>query len=141
MGKHSFLRVCVVVVAVGVSACTSLPEASRTAAVHDVKVELELSPEKLVVAPGDEVRWVNLRKNDIYVQIADLNSEELSCQKGFTNWLGQIQESVKVKPDRTVSLCFKKPAVVLYNVRAETTLGGGKRVLPGSIQVGKIQGM
>ncbi len=141
MGKHSFLRVCVVMVAVGVSACTSLPEASRTATVHDVKVDLELSPEQLSVSPGDEVRWVNLRKENIYVQIPDLNIEELSCQKGFTNWLGQIQESVKVNADQTVSLCFKKPAVILYNVRAETTIGGGKRVFSGSIQVGKTQGM
>jgi plastocyanin len=138
MSKDSLLRVGVVIVAVGFSACTSIPEISRTQAIHDVKVEMELSPENVIVAPGDEVRWVNLRKDAIHVQIADLHVEDLSCQRGFANWFGQIQESVRVKPNETVSLCFKKPAVVLYNIRAETALGGGKRVLSGSVKVGNV---
>jgi plastocyanin len=141
MSKHSFLGGCVIMVAVGFSACTSLPEASRTAAIHDIKLQLEVSPENLTVAPGDEVRWVNLRKDNVYLQIPDLNAEDLSCQNGFTNWLGQIQESVRIKPDNTVSLCFKKPAVVLYNIRADTALGGGTRDFSGSVRVGKIPNM
>jgi plastocyanin len=125
-------------VAVGLASCTMLPQASRTSTVHDIKIEMELGPETLAVAPGDEVRWVNLRKSWVLVQIPNLNVDDLICQDGFTNWLGQIKESIKVKPDRTASLCFKKPAVVLYNVRADTALPGGKRVLSGSVKVGKL---
>jgi plastocyanin len=137
MSKHSLLRVGVVMIAVGFSACTSLPEASRTGSIKDIKVEMELSPETLQVSPGDEVRWVNLRKEAILVQIPELSRKDLSCQNGFKNWRGRIQESRKVKPNRTVSLCFKKPTVVLYNIRAETAVGGGPRVLSGTVKVGK----
>ena len=111
------------------------------AAIHDVNVETELSTENLTITPGDEVRWVNLRKEPIPVEIANLTTEDLSCQRGFTNWLGQIQESVTLNQNQTVSLCFKRPGFVLYNVRAETALGGGKRVLPGSVKVGNIPQM
>ncbi len=138
MRFRSIFGVGAVLCAVGLASCTSLPQASRTSAVHDIKVEMELGPENLVVAPGDEVRWVNLRKDWVLIQIPNLNADDLTCQDGFTNWLGQIKESVKVKPDRTASLCFKKPAVVLYNIRAQTALGGGKRVLSGSVKVGKL---
>jgi plastocyanin len=131
MMKVSVLRVGVLMLAVGFSACTSLPEATRTAAIHDINVEMELSPENLSITPGDEVRWVNLRKEPITVEIANLNIEDLSCQKGFTNWLGQLQESGDAQPNETASLCFKKTGFVQYNVRAETALGGGSRVFPG----------
>lgn len=141
MINGSILRVGAVMLAVGFSACTSLPEATRTAIIHDVNVELELSQENLSIAPGDEVRWVNLRKDAIHIEIPNLNAEDLSCQKGFTNWLGQIQESVKVNPNGVAALCFKKPGVVLYNVRAETALGGGKRIFPGSVKIGNIPQM
>ena len=141
MINGSVLRVGAVMLAVGFSACTSLPEATRTATIHDANVELELSEENLSIAPGDEVRWVNLRKDSINIEIPNLNAEDLSCQRGFTNWLGQIQESTKLQPDRTASLCFKKPGVVLYNIRAETALGGGKRIFPGSVRVGNVPQM
>ena len=137
----SVLRVGAVMLAVGFSACTSLPEATRTAQIHDVNIELQLSEENLSVTPGDEVRWVNLRKDAVNIEIPNLIADDLACQKGFTNWLGKIQESVKLQPNQTASLCFKKPGFVQYNVRAETALGGGKRVFPGSVKVGNIPQM
>ena len=43
--------------------CTSLPETSRTTAVHDIEVEEKLSVDNILVQPGDEVRWINYRKS------------------------------------------------------------------------------
>jgi hypothetical protein len=120
----------------GLYACSSLPETSRTAAVHDVNVEENLSAENLLIQPGDEVRWINNRKGGVRVEIPNLKSEDLSCQRGFLNWMGSPGEVVELKANETVSLCFKKPAVINYNVRAETLVGPGKQILPGIIRVG-----
>jgi plastocyanin len=138
MRMHALLVVGMTMVAVGFTACTSLPHSSRTSTIHDIKMELELSPERLSVAAGDEVRWMNLRKNSVLVQIPNLHTEDLTCQSGFKNSMGQLRESVRVKPNGTVSLCFKKSGVVLYNVRAQTAIGGGERVFSGSVTVGNV---
>lgn len=124
-----------IAIALGMGACASLPEISRTQAVRDIKVDLELTPGDLTVRPGDEVRWVNGRTESILVQIPRLSTEDLSCQTGFDSWRGEMLESVTVKPNETVSLCFKGDAEVLYNVRVQTAVGGGDLVLPGVVRV------
>lgn len=116
--------------------CASLPEISRTQAVHDVEVRNGLVPVELYADPGDEIRWVNLRKDPILVQIANLEKDDLACQRGFANWRGALLESIEVEPNETVSLCFKNPGQVRYNVRAETSVGGGDSVLPGRLSIG-----
>ena len=116
-------------------ACASLPEISRTQAVRDIKVDLNLAPEDLTVAPGDEVRWVNMRTEAILVQIPNLSKEALTCETGFDSGHGGMLESVKVQPNETASLCFKRDAEVLYNVRVQTAVGGGDLVLPGVVRV------
>jgi hypothetical protein len=123
-------------IGMGLYGCTSLPETSRTAAVHDVKIEERLSAENILVQPGDEVRWINYRKMGVQIDIPQLASDNLSCQRGFTNWIGSVRETMYLKPNETASLCFSKPAVFNYNVRAETSVGGGKQVLPGVVKVG-----
>jgi plastocyanin len=126
----------VVVLGVGTYGCTSLPDTSRTASVHEVKLQEKISPEMIQVQPGDEVRWTNLRKLPAQLDVPNLTSDDLSCQRGFTNWMGSLRETAYLKPNETASLCFKKPAVMNYNIRAETSLGGGNQVLPGSVNVG-----
>ncbi len=126
----------VVVGSIGWHGCTSLPETTRTASVHDIKLEEKLSPDNILVQPGDEIRWINHRKLNAQVEIPQLKSEDLSCERGFTNWVGSLRESVRLKPNETVSLCFKRPAVFNFNVRAQTSLGGGDQILPGMIRVG-----
>ncbi len=116
--------------------CTSLPETTRTAMIHDVKVEEKLSAEALRVNPGDEIRWVNVRKLPVQVEIPGVKSDDLSCQRGFSNWMGSIHETARLKPNETASLCFKNPALINFIVRAETSLGGGMQVLPGTVTVG-----
>lgn len=128
------------VIAIGcmLGGCASLPEISRTQAVHDVEIEQGLSPARVFAVPGDEIRWVNLRKEPIFVQIADLDRDALACQRGFDDWRGVLIESTEVEPNETVSLCFKEPGQVRYNVRAETAVGGGDAVLPGLVQIGAL---
>ncbi len=116
--------------------CTMLPQTSRTAGIHDVKIEDSLSPDNLLVQPGDEVRWINLRKQPVRVDIPTLESEDLACSRGFTNFFGVLKETAELGPNETASLCFKKPAVVNYNVRSDTALAGGKLILPGVVKVG-----
>jgi plastocyanin len=114
----------------------SLPETSRTAGIHDVNIEDGITPDNLLVQPGDEIRWVNLRKLDVTVDIPMLKSEDLVCNRGFKNFVGVLTETAKLGPNETASLCFQKPAVVNYNVRSATALAGGKLILPGVIKVG-----
>ena len=113
-----------------------MPETSRTASVHDIKLEEKLSPDNILVQPGDEVRFINHRKLNAQVEMPQRKSEDLSCQRGFTNWMGSLGESVRLKPNETASLCFKKPGAFNFNVRAQTSLGGGDQVLPGMVRVG-----
>ncbi len=117
--------------------CTSLPETTRTAVVQDVKVEEKLSSEHIRVQPGDEVRWVNHRKLGVRVEVPNVTTDDLSCQRGFSNWMGSFREVATLKPNETAALCFKKAGVFNYIVRAETSLGGGMQVLPGTVGVGE----
>ena len=57
-------------------------------------------------------------------------------KRGFSNWMGSFREMVRLKPNETASLCFKKAALINFLVRAETSLGGGMQVLPGTVTVG-----
>ena len=59
----------------GASGCTSLPETTRTASVHDIQITEQLSSDTLVARPGDEIRWVNLRKDQARVDIPNLSSD------------------------------------------------------------------
>jgi hypothetical protein len=117
------------------SGCTSLPETTRTASVRDIQITEQLSSDSLIARPGDEVRWVNLRKDQSRVDIPNLKSDDLSCERGFSNWIGFLQESADLKPNETASLCFKNPGIIKYNVRAATALGGGMHILPGTVRI------
>jgi plastocyanin len=121
--------------ALGFSACTNLPATSRTSTMHEVKVETKLSPENLSVAPGEEVQWTNLRQEWILIHVPNLYTEDLSCQRGFKNLLSLVWESVRIHPNDSVSLCFKHPGVVLYTVRTQTGVGGGRGTFSGSVRV------
>ena len=135
MARFSWQQMGMFTLSLGLAGCASLPEISRTQTVRDVRIEMQLTPDDVEIAPGDEVRWVNLRKEWVLVQIPALEVDDLLCQKGFTDWRGRLKESVKLAPNDTVSLCFKDAAAVLYNVRAQTAVGGGSLVLSGTVRV------
>ena len=117
-------------------AAASLPETSRTTAVHDIKLAEKLSADKILVEPGDEVRWINYRKSAMRVEVPRLDTDNLSCQRGFTNWMGLLGDVAQLEANNTASLCFNKTGVIDFAVGAATSLGGGEQLLPGVIRVG-----
>ena len=124
------------IAAVSIAWGCTMPQTSRTASIHDVRIDDSISPDNLLVQPGDEVRWINLRKQPVRVDIPTLKSEDLACSRGFTNLFGVLKETAELGPNETASLCFKKPAVINYNVRSETALAGGRLIFPGVVKVG-----
>jgi len=127
----SFAILAIQVVVVG---CT-MPSTTRSAIVQDVKIAEDLSPTNLRVHPGDEIRWVNLRKDRVQIDIPNLGEKNLACKRGFANWLGATKETVRVEPNDTVSLCFGEPSLVEYIVRVDSALRGGKQILQGSVNI------
>jgi plastocyanin len=85
---------------------------------------------------GDEVRWVNHRTLPVQIDFVDKDLDGVSCQQGFTNWIGMKTESTTVGPSKSASLCFSKTGMVSYNVRMKSALPGGKEIVYGEIRVG-----
>lgn len=130
------LTTCVsVLVSIILTACT-MPPTSRTGSVHDIRITEGPDPADLIINPGDEVRWVNGRSLPVRVDLVNIKSDGLSCERGFSNLFGFMQESATVKPNDTVSACFTRPGVVNYNLRMDSALPGGRTVAPGIIRVG-----
>ena len=130
MNREKYLWTLAVVLTIGMgqSGC-ALPHTTRTAVVHDIRIDAALSPDNLLAQPNDEIRFVNLRKEEVQVEIPNLQSDDLSCKRDFG------REIVVLKPNHSASLCFKNPIVVNYLVRMETALAGDKKILNGVLTV------
>ena len=118
----------------------STPPTTRSGEVHDVKIEEGVAPTSLAAGIGDEVRRVNHRSSDVRIDFLDGALDEVSCQRGFTSWMGMQKESATVGANKSASLCFAKGRVVTYNVRLDSALPGGKRIVQGEIRVGHSRG-
>lgn len=126
---------------IGLSACSMLaPPTTRSGEIHDVKIQEGLEPAILTVGVGDEVRWVNHRTRPVRIDFLDGALHEVSCQRGFTNWMGMKKESATVGANKSASLCFGKAAVIDYNVRMDSALPGGKQIVRGEVKVGHSRG-
>ncbi len=126
---------------IGLSACAmSTPSTTRSGEIHDVKIEEGLTPAVLTVGIGDEVRWINHRSSDVRIDFLDGALDDVSCQRGFTNWMGMQKESTTVGANKSASLCFVKAAVIDYNVRMDSALPGGKQIVRGEVRVGNSRG-
>ncbi|MDO9116563.1 MAG: hypothetical protein Q7U39_01280 [Nitrospira sp.] len=119
------------------AACAG-PMTTRTGAVHDIRVAEGPEPADLVVNPGDEVRWVNSRTLPLRVDLVNVNSEDVSCQHGFSNLFGMYRELATIEPNGTASACFSKAGVVQYNLRMDSALPGGRKIVPGIIRIGSM---
>lgn len=112
------------------------PSTSRTGAVHDIRITERPEPADLIVNPGDEVRWVNARSLPLRIDLVNVQSSDISCERGFSNIFGAIGESATIKPNNTASACFTKPGVVTYNLRMDSALPGGRDIVSGVVRVG-----
>jgi len=115
--------------------CGSLPQATRTAVIHNIKFEEHMTPGDLTVHVGDEVRWVNYRTLPVMIDIPGLNAEMLSCESGFSGMFGGVQEVTKLGPNESANLCFKSVIVISYNGRMRSAAPGGMHIEPGTIRV------
>ena len=110
--------------------CTTLPQTTQTGEVRDINIESTVSPEKVIVRAGDEVRWINHRKGNVTLILQDTKLERISCNKGFSN-----EGTTVIGPNQTASICFNKAGEVKYNVRMESMLPGGEEPAKGQIEV------
>ena len=115
--------------------CAGLAETTRTAVIHEVKFEENLTPADLTVRVGDEVRWVNHRTLPVRIDIPGMNREMLSCERDFSNFIGLVGETAELSPSKSVSLCFSKGMVISYNARMKSAVPGGMVIQPGTIRV------
>lgn len=114
----------------------AVPTTTRSGVVYDIRITEGPEPADLIVNPGDEVRWVNARTLPLRVDLVNVKSGEMSCERRFSNVFGVIQESATIEPNGTASACFVKAGVVNYNLRMDSALPGGQVVVPGIIRVG-----
>lgn len=118
-----------------VTGCAGLPETTRTAVIHEVKMAEHLAPADVTVRVGDEIRFVNQRMQPVRVEIPGLNAEMLSCQRNFSNFMGQVREVAVLSPNETANLCFSKGAVISFIARMTAAGPGGMAIEPGTIRV------
>ena len=110
----------------------TVPETSRTAVVHDVRVGLTaIEPAELAANVGDEVRFINDKTQLVRVILIE-GGKSIACNKGFN---GTIDQEADIKPGQYASFCFSKPGTVKYMARDQTAVTGGEVVLPAQIIV------
>ena len=111
----------------------TVPETSRTAVVHDVRVSLtEIEPVELRANVGDEVRFINDKTQPIRVILIEAG-KRIACNKGFN---GTIDQEADIKPGEYAGFCFSQPGTVKYMARDLSAMTGGEVVLPAQILVG-----
>ncbi len=120
---------------IGLSACAA-PPTTRTGEIQDVNIEDGLAPSILTVGIGDEVRWINHRTLPVSIDFLGGALDEVSCHRGFANWFGMKKESATLGASKSVSVCFAKAGVIVYNVRMDSALPGGKQIAKGEVRVG-----
>jgi plastocyanin len=124
------------------SGCTGVPlgssglhDTSRTGKVHDISiVGNEVTPKKVVVHPGDEIRWVNHRNASVRVAFSDPLDQKLSCERNFAMMTG-LRHTTKIGANDSASLCFAGPGMLIYMVRMEANIPGNESIDSGSIEV------
>jgi plastocyanin len=135
MGRPLVRGIAWLAVTLLVVACTG-PQMTRTGVVENIRIAEGPEPAELTVNPGDEVRWINMRMYPVRVDLVGVRPDDLSCERGFSNFFGQIGESATIAANETASACFVKAGTVKYNLRMESALPGGKNIVSGVVQVG-----
>lgn len=126
---------------IGLSACAMFaPPTTRTGEIREVKIEEGLAPTIVTAGVGDEVRWVNHRTLPVRIDFLGEDLEEVSCHRGFTSWTGMKKDSATLGANESASACFSKAGVIIYNVRMDSALPGGKQIVQGEVIVGKPVG-
>src|SRR5919106_1408135 len=103
---------------------SGLHDTSRTGRVHDIKITAdEVTPKKITVQPGDEIRWVNHRTAPVSIAFTDPLDQKLTCQRHFAQMTGR-GHTTTIAPNESASLCFTGPGVLTYMARMEANVPG-----------------
>ncbi|HSE59241.1 MAG TPA: hypothetical protein VLA99_11115 [Nitrospiraceae bacterium] len=95
---------------------------TRTGAVKNILIKDTVSPESLTVNAGDEVRWLNQRRQPVTITFLDPIDHSISCKKGFTKALGMgTDNSTTLDPNETASLCFTRLGTARYAVKSDSS--------------------
>ncbi len=111
----------------------TVPETSRTAVVHDVRVSLtDITPVELRANVGDEVRFMNDKTQPIRIVLIEAG-KSIACNKGFN---GTIDQEADIKPGQSASFCFSKPGTVKHMALDQTAVTGGEQIVSAQILIG-----
>jgi plastocyanin len=120
---------------------SGLYDTSRTGKVHDIKIAPdEVTPKKITVQPGDEIRWVNHRTAPVSIAFTDPLDQKVTCERHFAQMTG-LGHTTKIPPNESASLCFAGPGVLTYMARMEANVPGKEIIDSGSIEIVSGQGV
>lgn len=96
--------------------CAFLPAHTSPLRTHYVQIQDAVSPQRLDVQVGDEVRWQNLRSEPVRISLlSHLSGSGVSCETGFSHF-GSLDDTATIPPNAYVSLCFARAGSIQYNV-------------------------
>lgn len=98
------------------AACAAATPGTAPARTHYIHIQDTVSPQRLDVHVGDEVRWRNLRSAPVRISLLNqLSGSGVSCQTGFSRF-GSLDDTATIPPNAYVSLCFARTGSIQYNV-------------------------
>jgi hypothetical protein len=101
----------------GAVACGHHREPVAEVIVRTIEIHDHVTPGVLYTAPGEEVRWRNLRENPVRVGFLTMHMlDQLGCEKGVSTSFGQMNDLVTIPPGQSISVCFSRAGDLKYNV-------------------------
>jgi plastocyanin len=98
------------------AACAAASPDTAPVRTHYIHIQDAVSPQRLDVHVGDEVRWQNLRSEPVKISLlSQLSGSGVSCQTGFSSF-GSLDDTATIPPNAYVSLCFARTGSIQYNV-------------------------
>jgi plastocyanin len=95
---------------------------TRTGAVKNIMIKETVMPESLTVNAGDEVRWLNQRREPVTITFLDPIENSISCKKGFTKTMGMgTDNATTLDPNETAGLCFTRLGTARYSVTSDSS--------------------
>lgn len=126
---------CLVLVGI-VTGCSHPSVPDIKAQVRIVEVTDEVTPSVLYAAPGEEVRWTNLRSNPVRLGFLTMRLlDDVGCDHGIKTLFGQMSDLVTIPPGESVSLCFVRRGDLKYNVWLEPDNPRGRITPTATIRV------
>jgi hypothetical protein len=103
-----------------VAACATASIDTAPGHTRYIHIQDAVTPSRLDVHIGDEVRWQNLRDEPVTISLlSHLSGSSVSCQTGFSRF-GSFDDTATIPPNAYVSLCFTRAGSIHYNVWLDT---------------------